>query len=53
MGITLDLQKNNAGVTDEVTEIQANNSLVKVLIIPTNEELEIAVQALGVIENAS
>ncbi len=48
LGITLDAQKNLAGPTGTVTEIQAQDSPVKVLIIPTNEELEIAIQAVEV-----
>ena len=44
LGIILDSEKNQAGPTGEVTEIQAPDSPVKVLIIPTNEELEIALQ---------
>jgi acetate kinase len=49
LGITLDSQKNLAGPTGTITEIQAEGSPVKVLIIPTNEELEIAIQAVDVI----
>ena len=44
LGIILDEEKNLAGPGGDVTEIQAPGSAVKVLIIPTNEELEIAVQ---------
>jgi acetate kinase len=51
LGIELDEEKNKGGVTGEVTEIQTLNSLVKVLIIPTNEELEIAQQTLAVIQS--
>lgn len=43
-GIELDQQKNNIRAK-ELTEIHAENSKVKLLIIPTNEELEIAKQA--------
>ena len=49
-GIRLDPQKNRQGGTAAVTEIQAAGpagapaSVVKILIIPTNEELEIASQ---------
>jgi acetate kinase len=46
----LDEEKNKRGVIGEVTEIQTAESQVKVLIIPTNEELEIAQQTLAVIE---
>ncbi|MDX1414257.1 MAG: acetate kinase [Candidatus Promineifilaceae bacterium] len=44
LGIILDDEKNQAGPDGPVTEIQAAGSPVKILIIPTNEELEIAVQ---------
>jgi acetate kinase len=44
LGIVLDEAKNAAGVTGPVTEIQAGNGRVQILIIPTNEELEIASQ---------
>jgi acetate kinase len=41
-GILLDPAKNKRGGMVAVTEIQAADSAVKILIIPTNEELEIA-----------
>jgi len=47
----LDKEINNRGVVGAVTEIQKSTSKVKVLIIPTNEELEIAQQTLAVINN--
>jgi acetate kinase len=53
LGIILDEEKNNQGVTEEVTEIQSSESRVQVLIIPTNEELEIAQQTVAVIQNMS
>ena len=43
-GITLDPEKNRQGPSGAVTEIQAAGAAVKILIIPTNEELEIASQ---------
>jgi len=49
LGIALDKEKNKRGVVGAVTEIQNTTSKVKVLIIPTNEELEIAQQTLAVI----
>jgi len=49
LGIIPDKEKNNHGVLGEVTEIQTSDSSVKILIIPTNEELEIAQQTLAVI----
>lgn len=48
LGIQLDPEKNklpNSGLR----EIQSDNSAVKVLVIPTNEELEIARQCVGVV----
>jgi acetate kinase len=50
LGIQVDEEKNNRGITGAVTEIQSAASKAKVLIIPTNEELEIAQQTLAVIE---
>jgi acetate kinase len=50
LGIVLDAEKNKTGVIGSVTEIQASDSRVKVLIIPTNEELEIANQTAAVIK---
>jgi acetate kinase len=49
LGIRLDAQKNERGVIAKVTEIQATDSLIKVLIIPTNEELEVANQTLALV----
>ena len=49
LGIQLDPHKNERGATGYVTEIQAPASAVKILIIPTNEELEIANQTKDVI----
>jgi acetate kinase len=55
LGIRLDPQKNELGAAGPVTEIQAagadgqGSSAVKILIIPTNEELEIANQTKEVI----
>lgn len=42
-GIEIDEEKNKAfNRTKEIAEIQSDNSRVKILIIPTNEELQIA-----------
>ena len=49
-GIVLDPEKNKQGQTAAVTEIQAADRAVKILIIPTNEELEIANQTKEVLE---
>ncbi len=50
LGIHFDKQSNN-GVFGEFGEISADNSPVKVMVIPTNEELEIAEQTVEVIKN--
>jgi acetate kinase len=43
-GIKLDNVKNKQRI-DYISEISTSNSSVKILVIPTNEELEIAKQA--------
>jgi acetate kinase len=43
-GIEIDEEKNDIKAR-KITEIHSKNSKVKVLIIPTNEELEIAIQS--------
>ncbi len=48
LGITIDNRKNDDCST-EVTEIQGEKSPVRILVIPTNEELEIARQTQDVI----
>ena len=50
LGIYLDKEKNEMRSKD-FREIQQENSKVKVLVIPTNEELEIAKQAMSLIED--
>lgn len=52
LGVSLDHEKNKQGVVGTVTEIQDFASKVKVLIIPTNEELEIAEQTMTLIKAA-
>ncbi len=49
LGIVLDANKNNAP-GNSVAEIQTNDSRVKILVIPTNEELRIAVETLKVLQ---
>ena len=49
LGIVLDAEKNAAGPHGPVTEIQTAGSAIKILIIPTNEELEIANQTKEVV----
>lgn len=51
MGISLD-EGRNAAVSGKVVEIQANGAPVKVLVIKTDEELEIARQTIQAIEKA-
>jgi acetate kinase len=46
LGIVLDPARNEAGET----VISADGSAVKVLVIPTNEELEMATQAVALID---
>jgi acetate kinase len=52
LGIEVDPDKNNRR-SKEAFEIQAQNSAVKVLVIPTNEELEIAEQTVACIRKSS
>jgi len=51
IGVGIDPGKNSA-VTESVAEIQQDGSSVKVLVVRTNEELEIAMQTSGTIEKA-
>jgi acetate kinase len=48
LGIKID-EKRNQGRFSQPTQISTDDSLVKVLVIPTNEELEIALQTQEVI----
>jgi acetate kinase len=50
LGIVIDDQKNQA-TSYQPFAIQREAEPVKVLVIPTNEELEIAQQTLALIEN--
>lgn len=49
LGISLDLKKNKA-VSGRISEIQSDGSAIKVLVIATDEELEIARQTIGTIK---
>ncbi|WP_457609698.1 acetate/propionate family kinase [Lutibacter sp.] len=49
LGIDLDIEKNNIRAK-KITEIHKNNSKTKILIIPTNEEVEIAKQSYQLIK---
>ena len=51
LGISLDREKNEAKIRG-ITEIHGNDSSVSVLVIPTNEELEIALQTEALIKTA-
>ena len=50
LGIVLDKEKNNIR-PDKLTEINTETSKVKILVIPTNEELEIAKQSVDLFED--
>ncbi len=50
LGICIDLEKNSVAI-NSVTEIQLNTSPVKILLIPTDEETEIARQTRICIES--
>lgn len=52
LGIDLDSDKNQYS-TGEIREINTNNSPVKILVIATNEELEIVKQCYELLENNS
>ena len=52
LGIAVDGRKNKR-TPDGIFEIQGKKSAVKILVIPTNEELEIARQTLHVIKRRS
>jgi acetate kinase len=50
-GISVDPARNEATVRGKQGEIQSSESQVKVLVIPTDEELSIAQQTLEVLED--
>ncbi len=50
MGISLDLEKNEVR-PNKLTVVSTEKSKVKILVIPTNEELEIAKQSVSLFEN--
>ncbi len=50
LGISLDLKK-NATVSDKVTEIQKDGASIKIMVVATDEELEIARQTIETINN--
>jgi acetate kinase len=49
LGIHLDEEKNNL-ISTAINEINSDDSPVKILVIPTNEELEIAKQCYGLLK---
>jgi acetate kinase len=51
LGISIDLKKNNA-VSGKISEIQADTSAIKVMVIATDEELEIARQTIDTIRHS-
>ena len=51
LGYALDTGKNARGKSGKVTEIQTVDSGAKILIVPTNEELEIALQTESLLRN--
>ena len=48
LGVKLDAKKNSSCPRGEIAEIQAKDSKVKILVIPTNEELAIARDTVSV-----
>jgi len=50
LGIIIDDKKNNQ-LLDNIFEIQGDHSKMKILVIPTNEELEIALQTVETIRS--
>ncbi len=48
LGIELDVEKNN-NYKEGISTIQSKASKVKIIVIPTNEELEIAKQTMAII----
>lgn len=50
LGIKIDYTKNNVR-TNSIREIQADESVVKIFVIPTNEELEIGQQTYTLVKN--
>lgn len=49
-GIAIDTQKNQQTVGGKAESIEAQSSDVKILVIPTDEELSIAEQTIEVLE---
>ncbi len=49
LGINLDIEKNEIR-SKEIREIQSSTSKVKILVIPTNEEIEIAKQSYNLLK---
>lgn len=51
LGLKLDIDKNNLRL-DTIREVNTTNSPVKILVIPTNEELEIVNQCIELLQEA-
>lgn len=51
-GLQIDSTKNNL-CAKNIMEVQSDSSLVKILVIPTNEELEIAQQTINLVNKVS
>jgi acetate kinase len=51
LGISLDLKKNNA-VSGKISEIQQDGAAIKIMVVATDEELEIARQTIETIRNS-
>ncbi len=49
VGVRLDNQRNESALRGQTAEISARDSPVKIFVLPTNEELEIANQTMGVL----
>ncbi len=47
LGMILDAAANEAGTDGRIRDVSASDSAVKVLVVPTDEELEIAEQTLA------
>ena len=53
LGIVLDPEANEGGEPGTIRQIQHKDSAVKVLVVPTNEELEIARQTSAVVSQTA
>jgi acetate kinase len=51
-GIKIDYKKNSEAITDNISQINSEDSKVKILSIPTEEEYEIFYEGLKLIEGS-